>query len=478
MGSIIDLIQDFPVSFGVLVYWVATLATTYQVVRRSVDPRGSLLWLFVVWSFPFVGLLIYFVFGVNRAESISLRRKKAETVLQDVWTRARPEPQRLTGALFEFNSILDQYCDSELRGDNTLKLYDDAPAAIDIMLGAIGGARETINIYSYIIGTDTIGRRLMGALLERAKAGVEVRIMYDGYGSLRGRMTGFFRRYKHPNLQHSFFTTAMPRRGRLQANIRNHRKLLIIDGRTAFTGGINFYDTYLSGTIDFHFRIEGSCVSDLQYTFLRDWYYMTSESADKLMSEKFFPVIHGRGQQLVRVQNGAPTPIGYAATGDTFFGLLSVAKKQVLVITPYFVPTPELACALRVANMRGVNVRILVPHENNHVSIFYAARANYAKLLESGVEIFERRAPFIHAKAMLVDDEIAIIGSANLDSRSLNLNFETNLVVMDGNFASDMKIAMLQEFAHADAIQFNEWERRPLRQRLLENLFNLLHPAI
>jgi len=499
MDTLFDLIHHSLLGAGTLLHLVMTGLAAFHLLSRSREPRSSLLWLVAIWSIPFFGVLLYMMFGVNRVATKTWRRQVADQAFDAHGTAEEPptaywhccrtfrpaqpfEDPRDIG----LNQILDRVCgEKQLHDGNDVILLNKPLEAIDTMLAAIAGARHHIHLASYIIGDDQTGAQLMDALTERARAGVQVRLLYDSYGSLSARTHGFFKRYRGiPNLHTAPFSHADFFKARFQANIRNHRKILVVDGRTAFLGGINFYDVYqpgptpLDGALDYHFQVTGPCVADLQYTFLRDWHYMTDEAPERLLDVAHFPPCGRAGNMLARVQNSGPTADEHDGSILSFFGAISTAKRQVLLITPYFVPSEEIACALRVADMRGVDVRILVPEVNNHPTIAWAAQAHYARLLAAGVEIYERRPPFIHAKALLVDDRIALVGSANLDNRSLRLNYETNLVVFDPGFAAGLKQTMLAEFAAARRIDLNLWEKRPLRLRLRENVSNLLHPAL
>jgi len=203
---------------------------------------------------------------------------------------------------------------------------------------------------------------------------------------------------------------------------------------------------------------------------------MTDDPPDKLLAARFFPSPTQAGNSAVRLQNSGPTRDEAGAALNTFFGAVNLAKRQILIVTPYFVPTEPLILALRQAAFRGVEVKVLVPSVNNHPTLQLASHALYATLLMSGVRIFEREPPFIHAKAFLVDDAVAIIGSANLDSRSLSLNYETNLVVLDTAFSARLKGAILDDLSRAREITYAEWRRRPKTRQFAENFFNLFHP--
>jgi cardiolipin synthase len=351
------------------------------------------------------------------------------------------------------------------------------------MFKAIGAARHHIHVQSYIIGRDAVGRALLDRLADRARAGVQVRVLFDQYGSRAAYLTGLFRRYNRvPNMRCAGFTQANPIKRQFQLNLRNHRKNLIIDGRIGFLGGVNFHDVYIPGRRreaihDYHFRVRGPAVLELQYTFLRDWFYMCDEDARALLVPGHFPQPEAAGDTPLRLLNASPNASEQPLV-DALFTLLGAARQQVLVITPYLVLSEDLRRAFRAAALRGVDVKILLPAINNHPSVDWAARASYDELLLSGVRLFLRRPPFIHAKAMLVDDRIALIGSANLDARSLRLSHETNLVAFDPEFAARLKQTLLDDFALADEITLAAWRARPRYAHYLENFFNLMSPTL
>ena len=203
---------------------------------------------------------------------------------------------------------------------------------------------------------------------------------------------------------------------------------------------------------------------------------MTDEPAESLLTGSHFPAPVRAGTHAVRLQNSGPTRDETGAALDTFFAAASLARKQLLLLTPYFVPPESLILALRQAAFRGVDVKVLVPSENNHPTLRLASQALYTQLLTAGVRIFERKPPFIHAKAAIIDDDVAVIGSVNLDPRSLFLNYETNLVVFDAGFSARLKATILDDLAYAEEISYAEWRRRPMSQQLAENFFNLFHP--
>ncbi len=486
------------IGYGTVIHFLLCLLVILHVLRKPRDARTSLLWIFLTTAVPFFGFAAYVLFGINTIPDKSWQKQYSDSTFkkrQRLHSRTThplakryaqrnsfrvqpPDPEHAP-----LNRIMDHMARGHpLLGGNEINILEPADTALEAMFLAIGEAQHSIHIATYIFSDDVTGKRLMSFLVERARAGIKVRVLYDAFGSAGPNLRLFFWRYrKIPNMRLVGYSQANVLKRKFQLNLRNHRKILVVDGQVAFTGGINFHDVYLprhgrEATIDYHFRVRGPIVLELQYTFLRDWYYMTNESADELLSGELFPAPEKFGEIAAHLQNSGPTRAEAGATLDTFFAAFNQACHQILIVTPYFVPPAALILALRQAAYRGVDVKILVPSVNNHPTLKLASQALYTPLLMSGIRIFERHPPFIHAKAAVIDDGVALIGSANLDPRSLFLNYETNLVAFDRKFAAKLKSEILEDLAQADEVFYSEWRRRPLRHQLAENFFNLFHP--
>lgn len=501
MQTVTYILQStFYVETFALLHLLIFVGVAIHLLYRPRNPLSTLLWLFITFSFPFIGWLFYMMMGINRVQSVNTRRTRRralsdrrldrqrnrfERQLNDTHLGFRVLSPELPPCAVSLNTVHERTPGiGPLLQGNTIHLYSSGAAAIRAIFAAIREAQDHIHIQSYIIANDKIGRELMELLCERAHAGVDVCVLYDTVGSAYSHLSGFFRRYRGiPNLEIRGFTHTNLARFTLQANIRNHRKITIVDGKVGFTGGVNFHKAYFPSPdaepiLDIHFKVEGPIVGDLQYTFLRDWYYITSESPRLLIGRNYFPPVAAVGEVMIRGINNGPTDDEIDVGANTFTTAIINAVKQILVITPYFVPTEELTRVLIIAALKGVDVRILVPRENNHPLIANASRTYYHRLLQAGVRIFERYAPFIHSKALLIDTSLAIVGSSNLDPRSLNLNYETNLVIPDAAFSAKLKRYMLGEFAHAEEINLSLWNKRPLYRSILENACNLLNPNL
>jgi cardiolipin synthase len=351
------------------------------------------------------------------------------------------------------------------------------------MLEAINKATHHIHLQSFIIGRDKTGIQFMDALAAKAREGVRVRILYDRFGSTYAHWFGFFRRYrKTPNMSIKGWTLYNPLRRSFMINLRNHRKQLIIDGKQGFMGGVNLHDgnTTQDGKEpirDYHFAVEGPVVHDMQYTFMRDWYCMTDEQPEQLFATDYFPHLPSAGPCLTRLINSGPSSEMEVQT-DLLFSAVINAERQILIATPYLVPSNDLLRALRSVALRGVDVRVVVPKNNNHAYVALASRGLYAKLLQSGVRVFERKGNFMHAKALVIDDRFALIGTPNWDVRSLRLSYESALAIQNEPFASELKQIVLADIASSEEIELNSWQRRPTRKRMLENVCLLMRPVL
>ena len=476
------------------------LLVCFHCLRYRREANSALLWIFAAWSFPFVGALFYLSFGVDRvtlkagrrsrvheAFLTARRERETESLPMAYWhavheaVAAEPASPFAADLNRSMETILPDF---PLLSGNRVELLVAGDEAYPAMLEAIRSARHHIHVQTFIVSRDATGREFLDALRAKADEGVNVRFLFDRFGSTAAFLSGMLRRYDgvSPRLQVAGWTQANPLKRQFQINLRNHRKALIVDGRVAFTGGLNFSDINRAAPgrpadRDYHFRIRGPIVQELQFSFLSDWHFMTAEDTEHLLLAEHFPHLASEGEALVRLVNSGPTA-ELETLVDVFFNCLVAARRQILAVTPYFVPTPDILRAFRSAALRGVEVKLVLPEKNNHFYAGLAGCAFYGDLLDAGVRIFERRPPFMHAKALIVDDAVALICTANLDARSLRLNYENDLVVYDPEFINQLKRAVLDDLAASREIEPGRWHARPVYRRLAENFCALLSPVL
>ncbi len=475
---------------------VLGVVLTLDILLTKHRPVSSVLWLAIVWAFPYLGALVYLSFGVDRVRRGAGEREAAKALVAQ---RASLHPtfERLAvdysyplpgedstyPAAHIFRATDPAVRPNRVFRGNRVELLVDGDQFYPALLEAIAAARSSVHLQTFIYGRDRIGGELLDLLIERARSGVKCRLLYDRFGSTYAYLARFFKRASEAGVQVRSITQANPLKGRFQINLRNHRKIAVVDGRIGFVGGINIQDknfsTYADGEAirDYHVTLRGPAVSDLQFQFVEDWHFASREPPERLLEPVYFPDQEYAGDALVQVVPGGPDLKGHGLS-DAFFGAIVAAERSISIATAYFVPDEPIVQGLRYAALRGVSVRLVLPKKSNHWYAGFAARSLYAPLLKAGVRIFERKAPFMHAKALVVDGVYAMVGSANLDYRSMHLNFETNLEVADSEFVTKISEQVETEIGHSDEVRLAEHQARSLPRRLAENFCYLFQPML
>jgi cardiolipin synthase len=359
---------------------------------------------------------------------------------------------------------------------NKVTLLQDGPATYQAMFAAIRKAKDHINVESYIIDDDEIGRQFADLLLDRQGKGVQVNLIYDSLGAF-ATPKAYFDRLRDGGLRVLEFNPAVTKPWTL--NNRDHRKLLVVDGQTAFLGGINISNVYSSGSSvrrnegpadprigwrDTDVQIEGPVVAEFQKLFMQTW---DKQHGAPLAGKNYFPALAPKGKDIVRAIGSTPDD-PFSLIYLTLISAITNAEKQVYITNAYFVPDPQLLKALLDAAGRGVDVRLILPSQSDSKSAFHAGRSHYSKLLEGGVKIYERRGALLHVKAAIVDGVWSCVGSSNLDWRSALDNDEVNAVILGREFAQQMQAAYTGDIAASDPIDLETWEGRSLLLRMKE----------
>jgi len=374
---------------------------------------------------------------------------------------------------------------SPLTSNNSVKLMVNGENKYPDVLEALKNAKDHIHIEYYIFEDDHIGREIENILIQKVREGIHVRFIYDDYGSRAIRKTMAPRMRSHgiesfPFFKIRFITLAN------RLNYRNHRKIIVIDGITAFVGGINVSDRYINdirqpGKLfwrDTHLRIDGPGVQYLQYLFLCDWNFCAELKLEP--NDKFFPPLSSipvKGNKITQIAASgpdSPSPVILYA----ILQAINLASEEILITSPYFIPNDSLLDALCIAALGGVKVKILVPMKSDSKFVDYAVRSYYLDLLNAGIEIFQYSKGFIHAKTMVCDSKIAMIGTANMDSRSFDLNFEVNAIVYDKQVANELAGIFYDDLK--DSVQLNqtEWTKRSVLQKFMEKAVRLFSPLL
>ena len=485
---------------GVSLHLLAFIGVTLHALKRRRNPSATLLWIFLAWSFPIGGALLYLAFGIDRVPDKGLRKQIANQRVMQHRKRMQAASEggihrwdddkraRLSAAEDEmvrkFNHAIDQLNpDHPLLEGNRMTPLISGDEAYPLMMEAIRSATGTIHMQSFIIANDEVGRDLLETLKQKAEEGVKVRLLFDRFGSTYAHLAGLFRKYrKIQNLEIHGWTQANPLKRQFQINLRNHRKNLVVDGKVAFFGGVNISAENITtdgrpAIRDYHFKVEGPLVHELQFSFLRDWFFMTEEPLEQLLRPEYFPLLEPCGPTNARIIDTGPSNRP-GMLGETFFNAIVMAQEEILIVTPYFVPTIDIIKALRSAARRGINVQIVLPEKNNHPYTGLASQSLYEELLEAGVRVHHRAPPFIHAKAMAVDNTLALVGSANIDVRSLELNYETTVVAVGKELVARIVRNIKEDIKKSTEIDREEWLQRPPIHKLGENVCALMTPVL
>jgi cardiolipin synthase len=448
------------------------------------DARSALVWTSLNLTLPLVGPFLYWCLGINRISRRARHWHKSGRRISG--TEIYPLEQQhvaevmlpaAAAHLHDLQVLCDRVVATPLRDGNRISLLENGDQAYPAMLAAIRRAGESINLSSYIFDADGIGEDFVRHLKDAAGRGVAVRVIIDALGEKYSRLSPA-RAFRGTQVRLERY---LPLRHGAYINLRNHRKALIVDGCEAFTGGMNIRGRHLLSTADpeaalrdIHFAVQGPVVADLQRSFLEDWFFVTGE---RLVDPLFFPTLEQRGSALARCISDGPDK-EFRKLEQIIMGALSCSDSSVCIMTPYFIPDNALTAALITAALRGVDVRIVLPGLNNLPFVQWASQAILGELLAAGIRVFYQPPPFVHSKLLVVDDIWTLIGSANLDTRSLRLNFEQNLSVYDAAVASTVRQHFDQALLHSHEVTLNEIKNRTLPIKLRDGFFHLFSPYL
>ena len=441
------------------------------------DPRAALGWIVVSLTVPVAGPLLYFVFGINRIRTKAQRLPIARRGRQDE-DRPAGSREELPREFSELAGIAGAVSLFKLAAGNSVEVLHNGEQAFPAMLQAIDEATSHVFLSSYIFESNRSGLDFVDALARATERGVDTRVLVDGVGE----------RYSRPRV-----SRILARRGvavarflpprlvppMLHINLRNHRKILVVDGKVAFTGGMNIGDRHLAArtdnpdrVVDAHFRLRGPVVGQLQRVFLDGWAFVAGQDVER------FPADDSEaGSAMCRtIVEGPDEDLDKLLS--VLVAAVSAAREQVAIMTPYFVPPRELVGALKGAALRGVRVTVIVPDRNNLPFVHWASRKMMWELLQRGVRIYLQPPPFVHTKLLMVDRHYVQVGSANMDPRSLRLNFELVVEIYDRDFAAtiDDHFRAVRDRSHE--ITLEEVDSRPLPTRILDSLAWLMTPYL
>ena len=461
-----------------VLYAVTIVSIIVIVVSENRNPVKSLAWVTVLLLLPMVGIVLYIFFGRNIQNKRKLSRRNRRRL------RKREPRSKVSYSELQFSEenlqnirLAHSLTGAQAYSGNEVEIFTDGSAKFDALKADLRKARKYINLQYYIFENDKIGTEVADILIERAKAGVTVRVIYDHVGSFNVK-SAFFKRMRNAGIQiFPFFEVTFPQLG-TRINWRNHRKLCVIDGVVGYLGGMNIADRYITGKPHFdswrdtHVRVRGPIVGALQYAFAVDWHFMGQPLIEDDDTDDT-----PRGEVCAQLVTSGPTS-QWSSLSMMFHKVIGNARKRVYIQTPYFLPTDPLLKSLTAAALAGVDVRVMIPRRSDSKLLDYASASYITECLRSGIKFYRYDAGMLHSKLVLVDDDFLTIGSTNFDFRSFEHNFEGNLFFYSRELNGRMMEIIRNDLAHSERILPANWRKRPLARRAIESVVRLLSPIL
>lgn len=472
-----------------ILYVIVIAVTIFRILLENRNPVRTLAWLLVLLLLPVVGLLLYTYFGMNYRKVKMFSMKG----LGDVkWLQYMSEDQKQRVQKAEFLKkedmeavrrlmlLLLNNSKALLSRYNSVEILNNGEETFRAIFKSIEIAKKYIHVEYYIIDDGELGRRLKELLIAKAKEGVEVRVIYDDVGSWKLPQS-YIHEMRAVGIQvYPFLPVRFPLFTN-KVNYRNHRKIVVVDGETGFIGGLNFADRYLNGLPgigiwrDTHLKVRGEVVTSLQTVFLFDWYFVRQEVL--LNKTEYLPDKKVDGNVVIQTVASGPDS-DWTSIQQAYFTLINMARKYVFISTPYFMPGETTINSLKTAAMSGVDVRIMIPYKSDSPLTSWCTRSYVEELLEAGVRVFQYRKGFNHSKLIIVDGLVSTVGTANMDMRSFEQNFEINLILYDRNVSRKLATFFLEDLQQSTEIHLSDWKFRPKRDRIRESLARLFAPLL
>lgn len=467
------------VTFFYLIYFAVVITTIFIVILDNRNPIKTMAWILVLFFLPVVGLFFYLFFGRStRKEQLITKKGYARLSKRPMMEYQTQESlagnvskQRLVSFFTQVNSALT------FEG-NQVEFYTNGYSMIQSMIRELSRARHHIHLEYYIFEDDAVGRLLRDVLIDRARAGVKVRVLYDDVGCWKVDHA-FYEQMLCEGIEVQGFLKVRFPQFTSKVNYRNHRKLTIIDGEVGFIGGMNIAERYLKGVSwgswrDTQVKLSGKAVYGLQTAFLTDWYAV---DRSLITSAEYFPAMPSRGETIAQIVTSDPV----GEWKDIMQGLMMAicsARHYFYVQSPYFVPTEQIKTALQTAALSGVDVRLMLPKRADTWLIHESSLSYLEDMMKAGVKIYLYRRGFLHSKLMVCDDELSTVGSTNMDFRSFEHNFEANAFFYDKMTALAIKNIFLEDQKHCLLLSSKIWNKRSWKNKVIESVVRLLAPLL
>jgi cardiolipin synthase len=450
-------------------------------VMNARTSQSAIAWGISLVTFPWVALVLYAIFGRNKFKGYVLLRNSRDDAMHHFFEEVQAEAIQknlIRQSKSEFETALVGLAELPITRSNKSRLLVDGEETFRAIFDDIDAAQTYILVQFFIVKDDNLGRELKSKLIQKAREDVRVYFLYDEIGSYK-LPRSYLREMQSAGIVTSAFSTTKGKANRFQLNFRNHRKIVVVDGLTAYVGGHNVGDEYLSrhpkfgNWRDTHVKVKGPIVQAIQGSFVQDWYWAKTTIPDLNWG-------------LQKAENGGEETLmiasGPADSMDTcslmFVQAINAAKERIWIASPYFVPDPQVLTALKLAALRGVDVRILLPEKPDHRMVYLASFSFYQEILPLGIKLCRYTAGFMHQKVFLIDALCAAIGTANLDNRSFRLNFEITLLNYDPSFIEQVGMMLDGDFSHSRVVELKEYTKRSFFFKLAVRFAKLFAPVL
>ncbi len=462
-----------------ILYLLTVVSIVVVVISENRNPIKTVTWILAVVFLPFIGIIWYAIFGqditkkyvISKRMYSKLKRRPLDEMGTPVEIKVPDEHDNLVSLLkhMDYNPVL---------GGNDVRIFTNGKDKFEQLFIDIENAKEHIHIEYYVLQCDEIGMKFQEALIKKAKEGLEIRIIYDSFGS-RKLKKEYIENFRMAGIEIEPFLKLSWSSITSRLNYRNHRKIIVIDGQVGYVGGMNIADRYIRGFEwgcwrDTHARIEGKGVQGLQSVFLIDWYFV---SQTLITSRKYFPLLENFGDVPMQIVNSGPLNDDKNISHGIVQAIYD-AKKSIFIQTPYFLPPDAMIDALQAAAIRGVDVRVMISKRSDVPLVQLASRSYIKSMLESNVKVYFYEKGFLHSKMMVFDDSLTLIGSANFDTRSFEQNFEVEAFIYNGKVAKDANEIFTVDQSNSKQVILKEWLKRPLSQRFFESVLRLFAPLL
>jgi len=484
--------KDFWTILSAILYaanWIIVIWSCFSLIGKKQDPSKTISWVMIMILLPYIGLLLYVLFGRNFRKEYQYNKKGNGDLLYkkklaDKYISLFSNKDILPKDIAEFHKLIILNLKSNLSIpsiDKSIDIYFSGHDAIDAMCEEMEKAKEYIHLQSYIIEEDNVGNRIKDILIRKSQEGIEIRLIYDGFGA-HGLSKKYLSELSNAGVELIPFSPLRP--FLLRANYRNHRKILIIDGKTGFLGGVNLSNNYYTEWRDTHIKIVGQSVDSLQSSFLLDRYFVLNKHIAR--RHNYFPNFHFSPHQntkldtnsiLSQIVTSGPDS-QWASIMQCYTSAILQAKDHIYINTPYFVISSTMLNAIKITALSGVKVYLMIPEKSDTFISGWATRSYVKELLIAGVNIYFFKRRFNHSKVLSFDNKFCIIGSANIDNRSMEQNFEITSILYNADCAKKVESQFEKDLLSCSHITLDSWHKRPKRARIYESIGRLVSPLM